>query len=151
MTAETTAAETVRDRVRLVDLRGGALDAEEVHAVLDDERAGGVAVFVGAVRDHDSGRGVAALSYSAHPSALTRLREVSSAVADRHDALGVAALHRVGDLRVGDVAVVVGACAVHREEAFAACRALIDDLKATVPIWKHQDFTDGGTEWVGTP
>lgn len=149
MTAET--ADGVRDRVRLVDLRESPFDAAEVHAALADGRAGGVTVFVGAVRDHDGGRGVVALSYSAHPTALLRLREVSQAVAERHGVLGVAALHRVGDLHIGDVAVVVGACAVHREAAFAACRALIDDLKATVPIWKHQQFTDGEAEWVGTP
>lgn len=150
MTAEA-GAEADRDRVRLVDLRESALDVNEIHAALADDRAGGVVVFVGAVRDHDAGRGVASLSYSAHPTALQRLREVSSSVAERHEVLGVVALHRVGDLRVGDLAVAVGTCAFHREEAFAACRALIDELKATVPIWKRQSLTDGGAEWVGTP
>ena len=137
--------------VRLVDLLEEPLDAASVHRVLTDDRAGGVAVFVGAVRDHDAGRGVTALSYSAHPTARERLHEVCVAAAQRHDVLGVAAVHRVGDLGVGDLAVVVGACAAHREEAFAACRWLIDELKATVPIWKHQRFADGGSEWVGTP
>ena len=137
--------------VRLVGLLDEPLDAASVHRVLADEHAGGLAVFVGAVRDHDAGRGVTALSYSAHPTARQRLQDVCVAAAERHDVLGVAAVHRVGDLRVGDLAVVVGACAVHREEAFAACRWLIDELKATVPVWKHQRFADGGSEWVGTP
>ncbi len=140
----------VRERVRLVGLRESPLDAEELHAALADDRAGGVTVFVGAVRDHDAGRAVTALSYSAHPSALERLGEVASSVAERHDVIGVAALHRVGDLAIGDVAVAVGACAAHRDVAFAACRDLIDDLKATVPIWKEQRFADGASEWVGT-
>jgi molybdopterin synthase catalytic subunit len=137
--------------VRLVGVLEEPLDATSVHDALADDRAGGVTVFVGAVRDHDSGRGVTALSYSAHPTARQRLRDVCVAAAERHDVLGVAAVHRVGDLQVGDLAVVVGACAAHREEAFAACRWLIDELKATVPIWKHQRFSDGGSQWVGTP
>ena len=64
---------------------------------------------------------------------------------------GVAAVHRVGDLAIGDIAVVVAATAAHRGEAFEASRELIDELKAHVPIWKHQRFTDGTDEWVGTP
>jgi molybdopterin synthase catalytic subunit len=137
--------------VRLVDIRERALSGDEVHAALADPAAGGVTVFVGAVRDHDRDQGVVGLSYSAHPSALQRLREVVEQVAARHDVLGLAAVHRVGDLDIGDAAVVVGASAAHRGEAFDACRDLIDDLKASVPIWKHQRFADGSDEWVGTP
>jgi molybdopterin synthase catalytic subunit len=71
-------------------------------------------------------------------------------VAKYPEAIGVAAVHRTGDLAVGDVAVVVGVSCAHRAEAFHACHALIDELKATVPIWKHQRFTDGTDEWVGS-
>jgi molybdopterin synthase catalytic subunit len=60
-------------------------------------------------------------------------------------------VHRVGRLAIGDAAVIVATAAAHRGEAFEASRALIDDLKSTVPIWKHQRFTDGSDEWVGTP
>jgi molybdopterin synthase catalytic subunit len=127
------------------------LSVEEVHAALADPAAGGVTVFVGAVRDHDGDQGVVGLSYSAHPTAQQRLAEVVEQVAARHDVIGLAAVHRVGDLDIGDAAVVVGASAVHRGEAFDACRALIDDLKLSVPIWKHQRFADGSDEWVGTP
>jgi len=139
------------DAVRLVALLEEPLDEQSVHRALADERAGGVVVFVGAVRDHDAGREVTALSYSAHPTALQRLRQVCAGVGERHDVLGVAAVHRVGDLDIGDLTVIVGACAAHREEAFVACRWLIDELKATVPIWKYQHFADGGSDWVGTP
>jgi molybdopterin synthase catalytic subunit len=79
------------------------------------------------------------------------MRDVATSVADRYDVLAVAAVHRVGKLAIGDAAVVVATAAVHRGEAFEASRALIDDLKATVPIWKHQLFADGSDEWVGTP
>jgi molybdopterin synthase catalytic subunit len=76
---------------------------------------------------------------------------VCAAVAEEHDVHGVAAVHRVGRLEIGDLAVVVATTAAHRGDAFAASRALIDTLKSEVPIWKHQRFADGSTEWVGTP
>ena len=136
--------------VRLVDIRETPLDVDEVCAALDDPASGGLTVFVGRVRDHDGGAGVSGLGYSAHPSALERLREVCEQVAERHG-VDVAAVHRVGDLAIGDIAVVVAAAAGHRGDAFAASRDLIDTLKATVPIWKHQRFADGSDEWVGTP
>ncbi len=107
--------------------------------------AGGIALFAGAVRDSDHDQGVTGLSYSAHPSAEDELRRVAEAIAEKFHALGVAAVHRVGDLDVGDLAVVVAVACPHRADRFAACRALIDELKATVPIWKHQRFTDGSS------
>ncbi|WP_249423948.1 molybdenum cofactor biosynthesis protein MoaE [Nocardioides coralli] len=137
--------------VRLVDLRETPLDVAEVVAALEGDAAGGLTLFVGRVRDHDGGRSVAGLDYSAHPSALERLREVCARVAREHQVHGVAAVHRVGTLAIGDIAVVVATTAAHRGEAFDASRALIDTLKAEVPIWKHQRFGDGTEEWVGAP
>ena len=137
--------------VRLVDLRETPLDVAEVVSALSDRAVGGIDVFVGTVRDHDHDQGVTGLEYSAHPSALQSLHDVAASVAERYDVLAVAAVHRVGRLAIGDAAVVVATAAVHRGEAFEASRALIDELKATVPIWKHQLFTDGTDEWVGTP
>ncbi len=137
--------------VRLVEIRETALDVAAVVSALEDTAAGGLTLFVGAVRDHDQDKDVVGLEYSAHPSALERLREVAEDVATKYDVLGVAAVHRVGKLALGDAAVVVATTAVHRAEAFEASRALIDELKQTVPIWKHQLFVDGSDEWVGTP
>lgn len=138
--------------VRLARIDADApLSVAEVVAAVTDPRAGGVAVFVGAVRDHDDGRAVISLAYSAHPRAEAELRRVAARVAERPDVIAVAAVHAVGDLAIGDLAVVVAASCAHRGDAFAACRQLIDDLKAEVPIWKHQAFTDGGQEWVGSP
>jgi len=136
--------------VRLVDIRETPLDVAEVSAAMDDPASGGVTLFVGRVRDHDGGNGVTGLGYSAHPTALERLREVCEQVAERHQ-VQVAAVHRVGELAIGDIAVIVAASAGHRGDAFTASRDLIDTLKATVPIWKHQRFADGTDEWVGTP
>ena len=137
--------------LRLVELRETPLDVAEVLEAVADPQAGGVDVFVGTVRDHDHDQGVIGLEYSGHPTALERLKEVAQGVAARHDVIAVAAVHRVGSLAIGDAAVVVATAAAHRHEAFEACRALIDELKATVPIWKHQRFSDGSDEWVGTP
>jgi molybdopterin synthase catalytic subunit len=140
-----------RSAVRLVDIRSSAIDAAEVLAAVEDAAAGGITLFVGTVRDHDRDQTVSHLEYSGHPTAGDRLRDVAAGVADRYPGTTVAALHRVGRLDIGDIAVVVAASAAHRGEAFAACRRMIDDLKATVPIWKHQMFSDGHTEWVGSP
>jgi molybdopterin synthase catalytic subunit len=137
--------------VRLLDLRETPLEVSEVLDALADPAVGGIDVFIGTVRDHDDGQGVTGLEYSAHPTALARLQEVAEGVATKYDVLGVAAVHRVGRLGIGDAAVIVATTAAHRAEAFEASRALIDDLKATVPIWKHQLFADGTDEWVGTP
>ncbi len=137
--------------VRLTGLRETPLDVAEVIAALDDEAAGGLTLFVGRVRDHDGGRDVTGLEYSAHPSAADRLREVCEQIAEQYDVHGVAAVHRVGTLAIGDAAVIVATTGSHRGSAFEASRALIDTLKAEVPIWKHQLFTDGDEEWVGSP
>ena len=137
--------------IRLVALREEPLDVVEVLAALDDDTSGGLTLFVGRVRDHDGGKGVVGLDYSAHPTALARLEEVCVRVAEEYDVGGVAAVHRTGSLAIGDIAVVVATASAHRGEAFAASRALIDTLKAEVPIWKHQRFADGSDEWVGTP
>ncbi|GGO77531.1 molybdenum cofactor biosynthesis protein MoaE [Nocardioides deserti] len=137
--------------VRLVGLRETALDVDEVLRSLDDDASGGLVLFVGRVRDHDGGKGVTGLDYSAHPTALAKLAEVCDRVAEEHDVHGVAAVHRVGSLAIGDAAVVVATASAHRGTAFEASRVLIDTLKDEVPIWKHQRFGDGTEEWVGSP
>jgi molybdopterin synthase catalytic subunit len=137
--------------IALLDVRDTPLSVDEVLAAVEDPAAGGVVSFTGLVRSTDGGREVTALEYTAHPTALAELRRVAEAVVADLPVVRVAALHRVGPLVVGDVAVVVAASAAHRDEAFAAARRLIDDLKATVPIWKDQRFADGTQEWVGTP
>ena len=136
--------------MRLIAVRESALSVDEVRAAVADPGAGGLALFAGAVRDTDHDRGVTALSYTAHPSAESELRRVAEVIAEKFPVLGIAAVHRVGDLQIGDLAVVVAVACPHRAEAFDACRALIDELKASVPIWKHQRFADGSSEWVGS-
>ena len=138
--------------VTLLDVRDTALSVDEVLAAVSDAGSGGIALFVGTVRSRDGGRGVTGLGYSAHPSAVEELRAIAEEVAAAHPQVrALAAVHRVGELAVGDLAVVVGVSCAHRGDAFIACRALIDELKSRVPIWKHQRFDDGGEEWVGLP
>ncbi|GAA3130112.1 molybdenum cofactor biosynthesis protein MoaE [Planomonospora alba] len=137
------------DVIRLLGIRDSALSLDEVFAAVGDHAAGGTALFVGTVRDQDHGKPVARLSYSAHPSAQEHLRRVAEKVAADFPVTALAAVHRVGDLELGDIAVIVAVSCPHRQEAFAASRRLIDDLKSEVPIWKNQLFADGTTEWVG--
>ncbi len=138
--------------VRLVDLRETPLDVAEVLAALADRAAGGVDVFVGTVRDHDHDQGVDRAGLLRAPDrAASGCARSPTRSPSEYDVLAVAAVHRVGRLAIGDAAVVVATAAAHRGEAFEASRALIDELKATVPIWKHQLFADGTDEWVGTP
>lgn len=137
--------------LRLLAIRDSTIAVEEVLAAVEDAQAGGVVSFTGLVRQMDGGREVTALEYSAHPGALAALIAVAEAVAVDVPVVALAAVHRTGLLAVGDVAVVVAASAAHRGAAFEAARRLIDDLKATVPIWKRQVFVDGADEWVGSP
>ena len=135
-------------RVTLTDIRDTPLSVDEVLTAVQDPAAGGIGLFVGVVRDHDNAKDVDGLEYSAHPSAVDELRRVCEQVLS-NEVSKVAAVHRVGSLQVGDLAVIVAVSAPHRGAALDACHRLIDDLKVTVPIWKHQSFADGSDEWVG--
>ena len=109
---------------------------------------GGIASFVGLVRDHQCGRTVTALSYSAYePMAELMCAEIV-AEAERKWPVRVAVRHRLGDLGIGEAAVAVAAGGGHRDEAFAACRYVIEELKRRVPIWKRETYADGTVEWV---
>ena len=132
----------------LLDIRDTALSADECLAAVADPAAGGTTLFLGVVRDEDRGRNVERLTYSAHDSALVELTRIAHEVAAAVPVVAVAAIHRGGELAIGDGAVIVAVSAVHRGEAFDGSRQLVDRLKHEVPIWKHQRFTDGTSEWV---
>jgi molybdopterin synthase catalytic subunit len=139
------------DVIRLLDIRDAPLSVDEVLAAVQHPNAGGTALFIGTVRERDGGRQVDALDYSAHPTVHAALREVADDVVAHYPVLALAAVHRVGELKIGDLSVVTAVACPHRGEAFDACRKLIDGIKATAPVWKHQLFADGTDEWVGTP
>ena len=138
-------------QVMLADIRESPLSVDEVIEAVRHPQAGGIATFIGVVRQDDHGQGVEALDYTSHPSAPQVLREIAGQMAAAGDVIRVAVVHRVGHLEIGDLAVVVAVSAVHRAAALEVCRELIDATKAHVPIWKHQLFADGSDEWVGTP
>jgi molybdopterin synthase catalytic subunit len=124
------------------------LVAEAVAAVSGPE-IGGIDVFLGAVRDHNEGRAVTRLEYHAYVSmAEKEMQRIAEEIQGELPGVRLAALHRVGSLSVGDLAVICAAGAAHRGEAFQACRALIDRIKHRVPIWKREHGPDG-PYWVG--
>jgi molybdopterin synthase catalytic subunit len=127
------------------------LDVAAHERAVAQATSGAVVVFKGVVRDHDEGRGVTRLEYEAHPSAGTVLAEVAAEVAAEPEVHAVAVSHRVGVLEVGDVALVAAVSCAHRAAAFAACARLVDEVKARLPVWKHQFFSDGTDEWVNAP
>lgn len=134
-------------------------------AILDDDaamigfaagnvpaEAGAVLTFVGVVRDHDHGRGVTELEYVAHPSAAEVLRDTVASIVEAEEALlTVRVAHRTGLLAVGQRAFFVEVGSAHRGAAFAACGAIVEEVKRVLPIWKRQVFADGAEEWVNSP
>lgn len=126
-----------------------SIDVNTAWDAVETDATGAVVTFGGVVRNHDAGRAVERLAYSSHPSAEARMRELAEDVASRHPGTRLWAAHRVGDLAIGDAALVAAAASAHRGEAFEACRDLVEAVKHGVPVWKEQHFADGGTEWVG--
>lgn len=132
-----------------VALRTEPLTVDEAIGHVSRPGAGGIDVFLGVVRDENDGRAVTVLDYSAYESmAIAEMRRIADALERERADVRVCALHRIGQLRVGDIAVVCAASAPHRDEAFRACRALIDRIKEHVPIWKRELGPDGAA-WVG--
>jgi molybdopterin synthase catalytic subunit len=133
----------------LVALRPQELSIDEAVAHVKHGGAGAVCVFLGTVRDHNEGLPVVKLEYEAYASmALTEMTRIAEEIGAEVAGVRLAILHRVGSLGVGDIAVVCAASAPHRGEAYRACRALIDRVKARVPIWKREHGPDGAY-WVG--
>jgi len=146
------AAQPAPARVLRAEISESPLSVDEHASLVDEAAAGAVVTFAGVVRDHDKGRGVVNLDYEGHPTAKAVIEEVAAAVAGRHAGLrAIAVSHRIGPLAIGDVALACAVAAEHRQEAFAACSDLVDDVKRRLPIWKHQNFTDGTDEWVNCP
>jgi molybdopterin synthase catalytic subunit len=133
----------------LVALRDVPPSIDEAVAHVKHGGAGAVCVFLGIVRDHNDGRPVVKLEYEAYASmAVAEMTRIAQELAIEIPGVKLATLHRTGTLSVGDVAVVCAASAPHRGEAYRACRALIDRVKARVPIWKREHGPDG-SYWVG--
>jgi molybdopterin synthase catalytic subunit len=127
------------------------LSVADHEAAVADKAAGAVVSFAGVVRDHDGGRSVTELEYVGHPTAAAVIAAIAAEFNARSDVQAVAVSHRIGRLAIGDVALACAVSAAHRGQAFAACAELVDEVKARLPIWKRQVFTDGAEEWVACP
>jgi molybdopterin synthase catalytic subunit len=138
------------------------ISVEQAIAAVESDTAGAVVSFSGVVRNHDGGKQVTRLSYSAHPTAHQVMADVVAALVAEHSApadgpsgsgeqqpVRIWAAHRIGMLEIGDPALVCAVSAAHRGQAFAVCAELVDRIKGQVPIWKEQFFADGTVEWVG--
>lgn len=122
----------------------------ELITLVSDESCGAVVTFTGDVRNHDGGKAVATLTYEIHPTALDQIKFIAQSVVDSYDIVKAAVVHRYGSIPIGETAFAVAVSAHHRQNAFDACSALVDEIKAKLPIWKHQLFVDGTDEWVNT-
>ena len=137
------------DAVALCAMRAEPLSVDEALAAVRRPEHGAVALFIGSVRDHAGGQRVARLDYEAHPQLAEReLRRVLDEIAAEQPGVRLCALHRTGELAVGELAVIVAAGAPHRAQAFDACREAIERIKQRVPIWKKEWSPDGDGHWV---
>ncbi|MCI2420383.1 molybdenum cofactor biosynthesis protein MoaE [Saccharopolyspora sp. K220] len=134
------------------DVTEQVIDVEDLARSVEHRAAGAVVTFGGVVRDHDGGRGVRELEYVGHPSASEVIAEVAQDIAGRFEGVrAIAASHRIGVLKIGDVALGCAVAAEHRKQAFTACAELVDEVKRRLPIWKRQVFEDNTEEWVNCP
>ena len=134
--------------VHHVEVTESEIDALAIKALVSDSSTGAVVLFSGDVRDHDHGRSVVSLTYEGHPSAQEVLETVVNDFAEDSNVTGIAAVHRVGEIPIGQAALVVVVASSHRGDAFTAAGALVDLIKEKLPVWKHQFFADGTDEWV---
>mgnify|MGYP003345417278 CR=1 FL=1 len=126
------------------------ITAEVLSASVKSDAAGAVVTFSGDVRKHDKGKSVTTLNYEVHPSAQSVIEKIVNEVVAKHDVVNVSVVHRFGAIAIGESAFVVAVAAAHRAPAFACCNELVERVKAELPIWKYQEFTDGTTEWVNS-
>jgi len=131
------------------DLSGERIDTEAWRRRLFDKTCGGYVAFEGWVRDHNEGQQVLRLEYEVYESlARSEGRKILDEAVGKFGVTGVACVHRHGALELGDVAVWVGVTAAHRDEAFTACRYIIDEVKIRLPIWKKEHYVSGDSGWV---
>lgn len=124
------------------------IDFEALARRVRSDEDGAVVVFVGVVRNHDSGRAVVGLTYEAYEEmAAEKLRNICESVGSQFDVGDIAVVHRVGDLQVGDASVAIAVAAPHRDAAYKASREVIERLKREVPIWKREHYANGGDAW----
>jgi molybdopterin synthase catalytic subunit len=138
-------------KVKRAEVVGHPLDIAAHESAVSDPSAGARVTFCGVVRNHDHGREVVTLEYTSYPTAAEIIRAVADEIATEPDVIAVAVSHRIGELAIGDVALVASVSCAHRRAAFESCARLVDEVKDRLPIWKRQVFGDGTDEWVNCP
>jgi molybdopterin synthase catalytic subunit len=131
-------------------LTSSPIELAALLAAVQSPERGALASFLGLVRNHQDGRRVVGLDYSAYGSMAEAVSQEIALEAESRWDVTVALQHRVGQLAVGDTAVAIVAASAHREEAFLACRYVIEEVKRRVPIWKKETYADGSVVWVGS-
>ena len=133
----------------MFELTSNDIDTDALRARHAHEASGGFVCFEGWVRDHNDGRAVKGLQYEAYETLAVREgNKIVAEAIERFDVRTARCQHRIGELNIGGIAVWVGAGSDHRDAAFQACRYIIDEVKARVPIWKKELYVDGDTEWI---
>ena len=133
----------------MIEISDSPIDTAALQASLGDQAAGGYCAFEGWVRNENEGHTVKRLEYEAYePLAIAEGEKVLAEARERIGILGARCVHRVGMLELGDCAVWIGVASKHRDEAFKACRYIIDEIKVRLPIWKKEHYTDGNSGWV---
>jgi len=134
--------------VRIARVTTDVITVDELIAAVRDRTAGATVTFCGDVRSIDHDREVSALTYEGHPTAEQSLRDVADEISAKYPIIALAVAHRVGPIAIGESALIAAVSAQHRGEAFEACTELVEQVKARIPVWKHQVFADGTEEWV---
>jgi molybdopterin synthase catalytic subunit len=129
-----------------------ALSIDESYAYLQDPEAGGICLFIGTIRNKNQNKDVEHLTMEAYSAmAKKQMERIANEAAEQWPIRKISISHRTGQLEIGDIAVIIGVCSIHRAEAFKACEWLIDTLKKEVPIWKNEFYTDGSAWLVPHP
>ncbi|MBU6450505.1 MAG: molybdenum cofactor biosynthesis protein MoaE [Cyanobacteria bacterium REEB67] len=136
-------------QVPIFELTDRAIDCEQLKEALRDDRAGALITFEGVVRNHNEGKKVRALSYEGYePLARAEALRIFAEAQERYQIIKCLAVHRVGELAIGEAAVFLGVAAAHRDQAYQASRYIIDEIKKRLPIWKKEHYLDGSADWV---
>lgn len=133
----------------LIDIVESKLDTSAIYNALEDVTCGAIVTFEGRVRNHNEGKEITKLYYECYlPMALKIMNEIKEEAIVKFNVVNISAIHRIGDIPIGEIAVWIGVSSIHRKEAFEACEFMINEIKHKVPIWKKETYKDGSTSWV---
>lgn len=137
------------DKNNLINITEKEIPTNKLYAELNDLTCGGIVTFEGRIRNHNHGKEVTALNYECYkPMSIKVLEDITKQAKTKWNLNKAIAVHRIGNIQIGEIAVWVGVASHHRNQAFEACRFIIDEIKTKAPIWKHETYSDGTKEWI---